>query len=78
MAAHYDKQLDVITEVWYDNIIANYEPVEAKGIIKNIGVNTPDSQQAFYVDKATADKYNLKSVRTIATEIISIFLKTLF
>ena len=24
MAAHYDKQLDVITEVWYDNIIANY------------------------------------------------------
>ena len=62
MAAHYDGQLDVITEVWYDNIIANYEPVEAKGIIKNIGVNTPDSQQAFYVDKTTADKYNLKSV----------------
>ena len=28
MAAHYDKQLDVITEVWYDNIIANYEPHE--------------------------------------------------
>ena len=26
MAAHYDGQLDVITEVWYDNIIANYEP----------------------------------------------------
>mgnify|MGYP001272010647 FL=1 len=62
MAAHYDKQLDVITEVWYDNIIANYEPHEAAGTIINIGVNTPDSQQAFYVDKATADKYNLKSV----------------
>ena len=62
MAAHYDKQLDVITEVWYDNIIANYEPHEQAGTIMNIGVNTPDSQQAFYVDKATADKYNLKSV----------------
>ena len=62
MAAHYDKQLDVITEVWYDNIIANYEPHEKAGTIMNIGVNTPDSQQAFYVDKATADKYNLKSV----------------
>ena len=62
MAAHYDKQLDVITEVWYDNIIANYEPQGKAGTIKNIGVNTPDSQQAFYVDKATADKYNLKSV----------------
>ena len=54
MAAHYDKQLDVITEVWYDNIIANYEPHEQAGTIQNIGVNTPDSQQAFYVDKATA------------------------
>ena len=62
MAAHYDKQLDVITEVWYDNIIANYEPHEKAGTIMNIGVNTPDSQQAFYVDKTTADKYNLKSV----------------
>ena len=62
MAAHYDKQLDVITEVWYDNIIANYEPHVEAGTIMNIGVNTPDSQQAFYVDKATADKYNLKSV----------------
>ena len=62
MAAHYDGQLDVITEVWYDNIIANYEPHEKAGTIINIGVNTPDSQQAFYVDKTTADKYNLKSV----------------
>ena len=62
MAAHYDKQLDVITEVWYDNIIANYEPHVEAGTIMNIGVNTPDSQQAFYVDKTTADKYNLKSV----------------
>ena len=62
MAAHYDKQLDVITEVWYDNIIANYEPHVEAGTIMNIGVNTPDSQQAFYVDKTTADKYGLKSV----------------
>ena len=62
MAAHYDKQLDVITEVWYDNIIGNYKPHEEAGTIMNIGINTPDSQQAFYVDKATADKYNLKSV----------------
>ena len=34
MAAHYDGQLDVITEVWYDNIIANYEPHVAAGTIK--------------------------------------------
>ena len=75
MAAHYDKQLDVITEVWYDNIIANYEPHEKAGTIMNIGVNTPDSQQAFYVDKATADKYNLKSVEDMKDPKIAALFK---
>jgi len=62
MAAHYDSQLDVVTELWYDNIVAQYDAVEAEGIIENIGINTPDSQQAFYVDRNTVDKYNIKSV----------------
>jgi len=62
MAAHYDSQLDVVTELWYDNIVTQYDAVEAEGIIENIGINTPDSQQAFYVDRTTADKYNIKSV----------------
>jgi glycine betaine/proline transport system substrate-binding protein len=75
MAAHYDKQLDVITEVWYDNIIANYEPHEAAGTIMNIGVNTPDSQQAFYVDKTTADKYGLKSVEDMKDPKIAALFK---
>ena len=38
MAAHYDGQLDVITEVWYDNIIANYEPHEKAGTIINLSL----------------------------------------
>ena len=62
MAAHYDSQLDVVTELWYDNIVTQYDAVEAEGIIENIGINTPDSQQAFYVDRNTAEKYNIKSV----------------
>jgi glycine betaine/proline transport system substrate-binding protein len=62
MAAHYDSQLDVVTELWYDNIVTQYDAVEAAGVIRNIGINTPDSQQAFYVDRNTADKYNIKSV----------------
>ncbi len=62
MAAHYDGQLDVVTELWYDNIVTQYDAVEAEGIIQNIGINTPDSQQAFYVDRTTADKYGLKTV----------------
>jgi glycine betaine/proline transport system substrate-binding protein len=62
MAAHYDSQLDVVTELWYDNIVLQYDAVQAEGIIENIGINTPDSQQAFYVDRTTAEKYNIKSV----------------
>ena len=62
MAAHYDSQLDVVTELWYDNIVTQYDAVEASGVIRNIGINTPDSQQAFYVDRNTAEKYNIKSV----------------
>ena len=75
MAAHYDKQLDVITEVWYDNIIANYEPHVEAGTIMNIGVNTPDSQQAFYEDKTTADKYGLKSVEDMKDPKIAALFK---
>jgi len=59
MAAHYDGQLDVVTELWYDNIKDTYDSHEAAGTVRNLGINTPDSQQAFYVDRATADKYNL-------------------
>ena len=62
MAAHYDSQLDIVTELWYDNIVTQYDAVEAAGVIRNIGINTPDSQQAFYVDRNTAEKYNIKSV----------------
>ena len=59
MAAHYDKQLDVLVEVWYDNIIDNYKPHEEAGTIFNAGINTPASEQAFWVDATTAAKYNL-------------------
>jgi len=62
MAAHYDGQLDVITEVWRDNIVQMHEEAVAKGQIVELGVNTPSSTQGFYVDKATSDKYNLKTV----------------
>ena len=40
-----------------------------------MGTNTPDSQQAFYVDKATADKYNLKSVEDMKDPKIAALFK---
>jgi len=62
MAAHYDQQLDIITEVWRDNIVQMHEEAVNAGKIVELGVNTPSSTQGFYVDKATSDKYNLKTV----------------
>ena len=74
MAAHYDQQLDIITEVWRDNIVQMHEEAVAKGQIVELGVNTPSSTQGFYVDKATSDKYGLKSVEDMKKpEIAKLF-----
>ena len=62
MAALFDQQIDIITEVWRDNLVQLIEDNLAKGNIIELGVNTPSSTQGFYVDKPTSDKYNLKSV----------------
>ena len=74
MAAHYDQQLDVITEVWRDNIVQMHEEAVAKGQIIELGVNTPSSTQGFYVDKPTADKYGLVTVEDMMKpEIAKLF-----
>jgi ABC-type proline/glycine betaine transport system substrate-binding protein len=62
MTALYEGQLDVVMEVWYDNIVDQFKPHEEAGKVRRVGVNTPDSGQGFYVDGPTARKYNIKSV----------------
>ena len=74
MAAHYDQQLDIITEVWRDNIVQMHEEAVTAGKIVELGVNTPSSTQGFYVDKPTADKYGLVSVEDMMKpEIAKLF-----
>ena len=62
MAAFFDGQLDVITELWEDNLVELLKPHFADGSILHMGVNTPASEQAFWVDRATAEARGLKSV----------------
>ena len=62
MTALYEGQLDVVMEVWYDNIVDQFKPHEEAGKVRRVGVNTPDSGQGFYVDGPTARKHNIKSV----------------
>ena len=71
MAALFDQQIDIITEVWRDNLVQLIEDNVAKGTIVELGVNTPSSTQGFYVDKPTADKYGLKHVDDMKSEKIA-------
>ena len=71
MAALYDQQLDIVTEVWRDNIVQQIMDNIAKGNIIELGINTPESGQGFYVDKATSDKYGLKHVNDMKSAKIA-------
>ena len=62
MAAFFDGQIDVITELWEDNLVELLKPHFADGSILHRGTNTPASEQAFWVDRATAEAHGLKSV----------------
>ena len=59
MAALFDKQVFIVTEVWRDNLVQLIEDNLAKGNIIELGINTPESGQGFYVDKPTSDKLSL-------------------
>ena len=62
MAAFFDGQIDVITELWEDNLVELLKPHFADGSIIHMGTNTPASEQAFWVDRATAEAHGLTSV----------------
>ena len=63
MAALYAKKLDVVMEVWKDNIKDQFNKAEQRNAVRSVGINTPQSGQGFYVDGPTARKYHLKTVQ---------------
>jgi len=62
MEAFFDDQIDVITELWEDNLVELLKPHFTDGSIIHMGTNTPVSEQAFWVDRVTAEVHGLKSV----------------
>ena len=62
MAAFFDGQIAVITELWEDNLVELLKPYFADGSIIHMGTNTPASEQAFWVDRVTAEANGLVSV----------------
>ena len=43
MAAFFDGQIDVVTEVWEDNLVELLKPHFEAGTIQHLGINTPAS-----------------------------------
>ncbi len=75
MAALYAQKIDVVMEVWSDNIDAQIQKYIKAGKIRMVGINTPQSGQGFYVDAPTAKKYNLKSVQDMMKPEIAMLFK---
>jgi glycine betaine/proline transport system substrate-binding protein len=51
MTAHYQGKNDLIMELWYDNVKDQYDPAMKSGKVKQVGVNTPDSAQGWYIPR---------------------------
>ena len=51
MTAHYEGKNDIIMELWYDNVKAQYDPAMKSGKVKQVGVNTPDSIQGWFIPR---------------------------
>ena len=62
LAALIDNQLDMIFEHWTDNNVALIDPELASGNLVDLGINTPASEQAFFVDRATSEAHGITSV----------------
>ena len=51
MTAHYQGKNDLIMELWYDNVKDQYDPAMKSGKVKQVGVNTPDSIQGWFMPR---------------------------
>ena len=62
LAALIDNKIDIIFEHWTDNNVALIDPELSSGNLVDLGINTPASEQAFFIDRATSETYNITSV----------------
>lgn len=63
LAAHYAGKNDLVMELWYDNVKAQYDAARKSGKVRMAGVNTPDSAQGWYVPRYLQEAHpGLRSV----------------
>ena len=74
LAALIDNQIDIIFEHWTDNNVQLIDPELESGNLVFLGVNTPASEQAFFIDRATSEN-NITSVVTLQNQKLQCYLK---
>ena len=65
LGALIDNKVDVIFEHWTDNNVALIDPELASGNLVDLGINTPASEQAFFIDRVTSETYGISSVEDL-------------
>ena len=65
LASLIDNKIDIIFEHWTDNNVALIDPELASGNLVDLGVNTPASEQAFFIDRVTSETYDIISVEDL-------------
>ena len=65
LASLIDNKIDIIFEHWTDNNVALIDPELSSSNLVDLGINTPASEQAFFIDKATSETYDIRSVEDL-------------
>ena len=65
LALLIDNKIDIIFEHWTDNNVALINPELSSGNLVDLGINTPASEQAFFIDRATSETYGISSVEDL-------------
>ena len=60
-----DNKIDIIFEHWADNNVALIDPELSSGNLVDLGINTPASEQAFFIDRETAETYGITSINDL-------------
>ena len=65
LALLIDNKIDIIFEHWADNNVALIDPELSSGNLVDLGINTPVSEQAFFIDRKTSETYDITSIEDL-------------
>ena len=61
--------IDVLMEVWFDNITEAWNKLEKEGLVEKIGINFPDAIQGFYVPTYLIEGDKDRGIKALAPNL---------